>query len=72
MDLVNGSPNTISNEAPPLLPNLPQEEFDRMTLKEKAAFAGRQAQAAVARYGGRPELMIQEHPYRDLSLSHKK
>jgi hypothetical protein len=36
-----------------------------MTLKEKADYAGRQAQAAVARYAGRPELLLKENPHRN-------
>ena len=42
-----------------------------MTLKRHAAYQGRLAQAAVARYGGRPDLLLQENPHRDVRKAAK-
>ena len=53
-------PAQVASDAPPLVPSLPQEEFDRMSLKEAADFLGRPSQAAIARYA--PDLFGEENP----------
>jgi hypothetical protein len=66
MDLVNDSPKSTGNAPPPLPPLVSHEEFARMSLKEKAEYLGKEAQARIARYAGRPELYLQENPHRDV------
>ena len=43
-----------------------------MTLKEQANYLGRLTQAAVARYAGRPDLLLKENPHRDFRNKGRK
>jgi hypothetical protein len=43
-----------------------------MTLAEKADYEGRMAQAAIARYAGRADLLIAENPHRDFRRFEEK
>lgn len=52
-------------QAPPLHPKVSAEELQRMSPDERLEHSKKVAIAAVARYGGRPDLMLQENPHLD-------
>jgi hypothetical protein len=57
--------NTTDNEAPPLYPQLPPGELEKMSLQEQADYLFERGKSPIARYGGRPELMLKENPHLD-------
>ena len=52
-----------TNEAPPLYPMVPEEELEKMSAEEFADYGEKLAMSAIARYAGRPELMLAENPH---------
>jgi hypothetical protein len=57
--------NKTEQNAPPLHATVSREEFEKMSWPEQADYLAKAALASGNRYGGRPDLLMKEHPARD-------
>ena len=55
-----------------MAPQLPADEVAKLSGDELSDYLARQMLASLNRYKGRPDLLVQENPHRDLRRFEKK